>query len=147
MAKTSTPVYKQQAVTSIDNASGTLTDITSTNSTITVALQRQSSETYVFGDDTAIQGIGKSTGTVSGTIVYSTNAAEARAMYNEWYFTSEGAARTVTIDVPDSASGSDRYSGELVLNSFTPVDGDAGSGELMMMQVEMKGPISWTIIA
>ena len=147
MAKTSTPVYKQQAVTSIDNASGTLTDITSTNSTITVALQRQSSETYVFGDDTAIQGIGKSTGTVSGTIVYSTNATEARAMYNQWYFSAEGTARTVTVDVPDSSTGSDRYSGELVLNSFTPVDGDAGSGELMMMQVEMKGPISWTIIA
>lgn len=150
MAATTTAISSNQSVISLD-APTTLVDISGTTTTVTIEPDRESKETFVFGDEFAIVTVGKSTVKISLEIVYSSTTAEGSYVLEAWYYggsTTSRAARTVQIDIPNSLTGSRRFSGEVKLSKPPTVELDASKSEPLIVKAELMndGAWSWTII-
>lgn len=151
MAQTTTQISSNQSILNLDNASGSLVDISGTTTKIQIEPERDSKETYTIDSETAIVTVGKSKFKITCEIIYSSATAEAKTLLNSWYYGAAAvsrASRTIRIDIPDSASGSDRYTGEVKLSKPPSMEIDASKAEPLIMKIEFMndGPISWTTI-
>lgn len=150
MAATTTAISSNQSVINLDGPT-TLVDISGTATKFTIEPDRESKETFVFGDEFAIVTVGKSTVKISLEIVYSSATAEGSYILEAWYYgtsaTSRG-SRTIQIDSPNSSSGSRRFSGEVKLSKPPTVELDASKAEPLIVKAELMndGAWSWTII-
>lgn len=152
MAQTTTPISSNQSVIQLDvTSAGTLTDISGSSTKVNIKPEREAKETYTFGDEQSISTVGKGKTTISIEIVYSSATAEAAYILEAWYYgtaaVSKG-ARTIQIDIPDSSTGSRRYSGEVKLSSPPELDLDSSKADPLILKAEFmnSGAISWTII-
>lgn len=128
MAQTTTAVNACNVVLQVDNASGTLTDVSGSTNQAGMSFSINTSETNTFEGQWAIKKACKTAVSISVSATYSVTETEALNIFADWFFNSHTASRSVQIDIPDSTVGSDRYAGEFVLESFdVPLDaGDAG---------------------
>lgn len=151
MAQTTTQISSNQSVINLDDASGSLVDISGTTTKIQIEPERDSKETYTFGSEAALVTVGKSKHKITCEIVYSSATAESKALLNAWYYGTAAvsrASRTIRIDIPDSSSGSDRYTGEVKLSKPPSMELDASKAEPLILKVEFMndGVISYTTI-
>lgn len=111
----------------LDNASGTPKDISGTSNNFTINLTKKVGESATFGSKGPRRlGCG-SDATLDLTILYSTDSDQAMDILKAWMLSSLS-SRTVTMFVPTKNVGSDKYSGEWMLESLNiPVQ--AGEGK------------------
>lgn len=152
MAQTTTAISSNQSVISLDvTAGGTLTDISGTTTTVSIEPDRESKETFTFGSESALTTVGKTSTKISVEIVYSSATAEGAYILEAWFYgtaaVSKG-SRTIQIDIPDSSTGSRRFSGEVKLSKPPTVELDSSKAEPLILSAEFMndGAISWTII-
>lgn len=124
---------QSSAIVKIDNASNTPVDISAQVKDISIGYQTNKGEYYALNVDFAygIVGKGKYVGTLT---VYHTGVAnEAQDLLIAWATAAAAtrrAARTLTVDVPDSLAGSRRVTGEFKLGGLGDiVKVDAASNE------------------
>ena len=128
MAQTTAAENACDIALSVDNASGTLVNISGSSNTASFTITTNTAEVFTFDGDWGIKKACKSTVTLSITVVYSVTETEGLNILMDWKFNSPTTSRTARIDIPDATVGSDRYEGEFVLESMdVPLDAsDAG---------------------
>ncbi len=116
MTQSTTVVNGCDIVIQIDEEAGTLLDISGSSNELAMVFALNSELWRSFGSRYPGRlNCGKDmTGTLK--IVYSPTVSEARELVEEWYHTSNGAARSFQFDLPDSSVGSLRYSGEIIMD-------------------------------
>lgn len=116
MAQSTTVVNGCDIVIEIDNEGGTLTDISGSSNELAMVFGLNSELWRSFGSRYPGRlNCGKDmTGTIK--VLYSPTADEGREIVEEWYHTSNGDARSFQFDLPDSSVGSNRYSGEIIMD-------------------------------
>ena len=101
----------------------------------------------VFTADTVyrqnVEGGGKFA-TVTLTIIRTTGTTEAYRIFNDWLLEATKTARTLTIDSPDSNSGSFRLTGEFSLRSFQTARRSPGSGDAELLQAVLESDGAFT---
>lgn len=123
MPDTTTAVNACNVSIKLDDHTGVLKDISGSSNKIEPEYTQETGEYRVFqqgwfkrlqcGRDAAF--------TLSA--VYSTLKIEALSILADWFFHYPGTHRTMEIYIPDDSIGSDKYSGEVMLASFsTPAD-------------------------
>lgn len=150
MATTATAISSSLSVIKIDGPT-TLVDISGSTTKVNIEPARDAKETPTFGDEFAIVTVGKSSVKISVEIVYSSTTTEASYVLEAWYYggsTTSRASRTIQIDVPDSTTGSRRFSGEVKLSSPPKIELDASKPDPLILTAEFMndGAWSWTII-
>lgn len=153
MTVTTTQINSDRCVVNLDNASATYTDISGTVTKISIEPSRDSKETYVVGDDDAIVTVGKSTHKFTLESIFSSATAEEKALLMAWFYSATDSvkrgSRSLRVDIPDSSSGSDRWSCEVKLAKPPQIEIDASKPEPLILKYELAsdGPVSWTVIA
>lgn len=152
MAQTTTPISSNQSVIQLDvTSAGTLVDISGTTTKVSIEPDRESKETFTFGSESALTTVGKTSTKISVEIVYSSTTAEGGYILEAWFYGTQAVSkgsRTIQIDIPDSSTGSRRYSGEVKLSKPPALEMDSSKAEPLIMKAEFMndGAISWTII-
>lgn len=133
MAQTTTHINACDASVWLDNASGTLTDISGSANSVGISFTREVGELRTFQSKWPVRtGCGKDV-EISLRVVYSTAADEGKDILLDWFFESAPAARTFDCYVPTKNVGSDYFSGEVVLGD---VNFDADPTEPSPIAVE-----------
>lgn len=148
MAPTTTPIVATNCVIKLDNASGTLVDISGQTNSVELKPDNAVAEYRVFGTiwKQRKAGVGKDC-PVTIKVVMSTTAAEALGLLNGWFFGGVDNARTLEFYAPDGNTGSGLWRGEYVLKSWNfPADAEAddvvrGTIELLPHGVVQHGTI------
>jgi hypothetical protein len=122
----STWIPNTQAIVSLDNAVGSLTDISNSCSTVSIDMTASIGVFYTFGSPSANKSEGKRDFKASLGVRPSEDAADAARILNAWS-TGAGAmgARTLRVDTPDASSGSLRIQGEVYLSAWQLMNQDA----------------------
>lgn len=144
---TSTQLPGNAWVVKIDDASGTLVDISGVDTKCQIEPSRDAKETYVADSENAIVTVGKSKVKISLELVYSTATAEAKQLFNLWYYGSSAvtkASRSLELYFPDASSGSDKYYGEVKLAKPPAFELDASKAEPLIIKVELANDGAWT---
>ncbi len=137
MPATTTPIVATDCVISIDNAAGVLTDISGSSNTASISLEHGLGRARVFGLQWNITRVVGKDASIELKVVYTPTATEGWQLLKNWFFGGTDTPRTVQIDIPDGLPGSDRYTGEFVIeNADIPLD--AGADELVMCTVSLK---------
>lgn len=144
---TSTQLPGNSWVVKIDNASGSLVDISGVDTSCKIEPSRDAKETYVADSENAITTVGKSTVKISLKLVYSSATAEAKQLFNLWYYGASSvtkASRTLELYFPDASSGSDKYTGEVKLSKPPAFELDASKPEPLIIEVELMNDGAWS---
>lgn len=114
------------AVVSLDNAVGSLTDISNYCSTVTVDMTASIGVFYTFGSLSANKSEGKRDVKASLGVRPAEDATGASRILNAWSMAAAAmGARTFQVDTPDTSSGSCRISGEAYLAAWQLINQDA----------------------
>lgn len=148
MAQTTTSVNACDVNIFLDNAAANLTEISGSSNQCSLDISRNVSETYTFDGDWAIKKSCKSAVTVSVQALYSTTQNEAVDILEDWIFDTPTTAKTLRIDVPDSAIGSTRYEGEFIIESYSVPLSAAEAGVIVCSaSLSNSGTVTRSIIA
>jgi hypothetical protein len=142
VAQTTTAVNACDVAISLDNAAGTLTDISGSSNAVTLSFSNEVGVYRRAGSDAPTRYLTAQDLTISLSVLYSTAAGEALALLRAWAAGSiaGGDARTLRVDVPDSTSGSDRYQVEVVPSSLEiPLASNEGGPVLVTAALESSG--------
>ena len=147
MAQTTTAINACDVVVSLDNVSGTLTDISGSSNEVSMDLGQNIGEIATFDGDWMLKASCGKTVSVSLNVVYTTTADEGLDILRDWFFATSPGSRTVQIDVPDSTAGSDRYSGEFVIESLNiPLTAGEASPVLVSATLSNDGAFAHSTI-
>lgn len=153
MAATTTQINSDRCVVNLDNASATYADISGVVTEISIEPKRDAKETFVVGDSNSIVTVGKTTHTFKVKSVYSSATAEAKNLLMLWFYSATDSvsrgARSLRLDIPDSSSGSDRWSCEVRLSGAPKITIDGSKPEPLIIEYELMndGAVSYTVIA
>lgn len=117
MATTTTAKNACSARIWLDNASAALTEVSGSSAKITLALKSDIGEFKVFDDAWRYRLECGRDWEFGMDVIYSTTADEAFDLLRDWWFGARG-SRSVRIDMPDSSTGSDRYTGEVFIEAL-----------------------------
>lgn len=146
MAQTTTYVNACDASVWLDTAAGTLTDISGSSNNIVMEFVQVIGELSTYQQKWPVRLSCRKDATFTLTAVYSTAANEAVDILNNWFHASTPGLRTLTVYVPDKNVGSDKYSGEVVLESLSiPVTADEASPIPVTAVLRPSG--AWTYTA
>ena len=145
MAQTTTHANACDVVLQIDNAAGTLTNISGSANQVSMELTRTLGSLVTFEGNWDIVTACKRSGTITVGVVYSTASAEARELLEGWFFGDTGGSdsRSIQIDVPNSSVGSRRYTAECVVESMSlPIDASSADPIAMTFQLRTNGTVT-----
>lgn len=147
MAQTTDSVNACNVVLMVDDADGTLQDVSGSTNQASMDFSRAVAETFTFEGDWAIKKSCKKSVGLSIQALYTLNDAEASNILEDWFFNSN-ASRTVQIDVPNADGGSFRYSGEMTLESLSiPLSADDAGVILVSATLSNDGEFTRAAIA
>lgn len=128
MTQTTSYVNACDASVWLDNAAGTLTDISGSSNNVQMEFTQIIGELSTYQQKWPVRLSCRKDATFTLTAVYSTAADESIDILNNWFFATTPGLRTFTVYVPSKNVGSDKYSGEAVLESLSiPVNADEAS--------------------
>lgn len=78
-------------------------------------------------------------------VIRTTGLTEAYNIFSDWYHEANPAARTLTIDWPNSNSGSRRITGEYSLQTFEDAHRSPGSGEAEILNAVLVSDGTFTL--
>ena len=134
MPQTTTHVNACDASLWLDNAAGTLVDISGSSNKVSIALTREVGELRTYQAHWPVRtGCGKDV-EITLTAVYSTAADEAKDLLLDWWFATDPGARSFVCYIPDKNVGSDKFYGEVVIQD---VNFDADPTEPAPIAVEV----------
>jgi len=128
MTESTTIINACDASVWLDDDADTLTDISGTTNNLTIALSRNVGATPVFGSRWPRRRMCGNDCQIDFTILYSTAIDEAMDILKTWIMGTDDDPRTVTIYVPDKNVGSDKFTGEFVLENLN-IPLTAGEGK------------------
>ena len=132
MTQTSTGITACNASIWLDNAAGTLTDISGSTNKVQLDFSIETGMKYTLGSVWPKRFQCGKDAKFTVDAVYTTAATEASKIINAWYHATTPGKRTLKIYVPDKNVGSDVYSCEVVQEG--PAFGlEAGSGDPVMV--------------
>jgi hypothetical protein len=148
MAQTTTAVNACDAVVQLDKSGGALTNISGSANNVSMNITQNIGEATTFdGDWTIKKACGKSV-SVSLAVVYSVTADQGLHVLRDWMFAATPGSRTIQIDIPDGSVGSDRYSGEMVIESLDiPASSDEPGPILVSASLSNDGAFAHTTIS
>jgi hypothetical protein len=116
MAQTATAINECNVVIRLDNASGTLTDISGSSNAVSLTFSNAVTEFKHYDGDNPTRLLVGQDVAIDIVAVYSTTDDEALDLLRDW---STGAIsgtdeRTIRISIPDETVGSDRYEAEVI---------------------------------
>ena len=117
----------------IDNNLGNLVQIEGSTNEASLAMTRQVGEAQTFEGEWSIKKGCKKSVSVSLSGLFSRIDAESMNIMKDWFFNSSGTSRSIQIDVPDSAVGSDRYTGEMIIENLN-----------LPLSANDAAPIAWS---
>lgn len=148
MAQTTTAVNGCNVVLQVDNASGSLVDVSGSTNQANLDLAAASAETFTFDGDWAIIKNCKKSATLAIQALYSVTETQALNILMDWFFNSLSTSRTIQIDIPSAAVGGDRYSGEWTLESLSvPLTADDAGVILVSAAFKNDGELVRSTIA
>jgi hypothetical protein len=119
MAQTTTHVNACDASIWLDNAAGTPTDISGSSNSITMNFSRELGELVTFQQKFPVRLGCRKDAEFTLRVVYTTYANEGMDILKNWYFAGDPGSRSLHVYIPDKNVGSDHYSGEVTIGSFT----------------------------
>lgn len=144
MAMTTTAVNGCDAIIMLDNAAGTPVDISGSSNSVEIQFDNDMGEYKTFGSKWKARLECGKDASFKLKIVYTTAAAEAMRNLLNWYFITFG-GKTLTVDIPSSGAGGDRYSAEVKLETFSiPAPSDEPKPILVEMTLLPDGAVAWT---
>lgn len=149
MAQTTTHINACDVRIYIDNALGTLTDVSGSTSEASLSLTRSLGSLTTFEGEWDIVTSCKISGSISLTAVYSTSQIEARAIIEGWMFNDDGGAksRDVLLEVPYTIGGV-AYSGKAVIETYElPLSASSADPIAISAQLRTDGTWSRTTIS
>jgi hypothetical protein len=127
----------------IDSAAGTPTDISGSSNEYTLDFSMNVGELRNFQSRWPRRLMCGKDAKFAVVVTYTTAADEALDLLRDWFFQSDPAPRTLTFYVPDKNVGSDKYSGEAVLESLSiPVK--SGDGAPIAVSASFLPDGAWT---
>lgn len=148
MAQTTTAQNACDVVLQLDNGSGVLINISGSSNQANMDFSAVIGEAFTFEGPWAIKKSCKKAVAVALQVVYSTLTDEGIDLLRDWFFNSLSTSRSIQIDIPDSSVGSDRYSGEMTLESLSiPATADDAAPILCAAALSNDGEFSYSIIA
>jgi len=143
MAVTTTALVATNCVIKVDNAAGTLVDISGQSNKAEIQFNNSVAEFRPFSTQWNMRVVVGKDAPVTLSGVYSGNDAEALGLLRTWFFGGDDSARTVEIYVPDEDPGSDIFSGEFVLSSLSvPLDSEADDYVRWTAELQPTGAVS-----
>jgi len=146
MTQTVTAWNACDAVIKIDNLSGVLTDYSGSSNEVSIDFNNDIGAYKTFG--TKWKGripCGKDA-KIKIKIVASKDTAEALKNTLDWFFNTSN-SRSFQVDAPDSTTGSDRLSAEVVLESFSiPLPADSADPVMCEINLLPNGAVTWATI-
>lgn len=133
MAQTSTGITACNASLWLDNASGTLTDISGSTNKVSVDFSLETGKKYTLGSSWPKRFQCGKDATIAVDVIYTTAASEAWSILKAWYFAATPGARSFKLYLPNKNVGSDVFSGEVVMEDPPNFDAEAGSGDPIMI--------------
>lgn len=134
MATTTTANVAKNTVLKIDNAGGTLTDISGTSNSVSFDFTNTTEKASVFGDSNPLVFEGPKDDKISAKGLFSTTSTEAYFLLDAW--SASGGARSIQVDTPNSSAGSKRYTAEVYLQNLKLGELDASSAKPIMWSAE-----------
>jgi len=150
MAQTTTAVNACAARVYVDIGDGTLTEISGSTTEVTPNFESSEGSVQTLEGRWPIRKVCKSDGSFSLSVVYSTTGDEGLDLLRDWWFDNANynVARSIRIDQPDSAAGSDRYQCEAYLTSFTFTLAASEPGPVVVSaELLPEGEITFSTIA
>lgn len=152
MAVTTTSVQAFQCALKLDNPSGTLTDYSGVHTKTSVKFDVDSKATYVHASRTPITRVMRKPTGFDIEFLYSTASAELKANILDWTLSTTrfGTAKSIELYIPDTATGSDKYSGEVRLTKGPEFETDAEKADDIVVKItvmeDASGAISVTTV-
>ena len=132
----------------LDNAAGTLKDISGTSNKCKLSMSKNVGAKRVFGSRGPRRMSCGDDWKMDLTILYSTAADEALDILRDWAISGEDDARSAVLYAPDKNVGSDKYSAEWILDSFDiNLDAEDGGPVEVTASLLIDGNISHTSVA
>ena len=141
---TTTAARQYQCVLNIDDVSATLADVSGSTTTVAFAAERDQAFVWVLDGKISVSD-SNSAETVEVEVVWSTTSTDARALIEEWHLNTASTARTVQIDIPDSSTGSRRYTGEYTLGPYSWAVDASGRSDLIRANFTLSANASITM--
>lgn len=146
MAETTTAVNACDVVVSLDNSAGTLADISGSSNAVSMEFSIDNAEYRVFGSKWLKRMSCVKDGSFSLTVVYTTtDNTEGLDLLKDWFMSNTISARTMQVDIPDSNTGSDRWSGEVRLENLS-FDVEAEESGPIMVEASLLADGPWTCV-
>jgi hypothetical protein len=133
----------------LDNAGGTLTDVSGQGATCALSAENAVGSYFVLNS--------RYQKTLDGGVSWSADleiiaetGTNGYSLIRDWFLSATGGARTFRFDQPDSTTGSQRYEGEVRLASVNGLlSAQAGAGEPVRLSVRLvgDGPLTASIVA
>ena len=137
MAETTTPINACDVSVWLDNAAGTLKDISGSANSVNMEFESNIGELRVFVTRWPVRLQCGKDATFTLIVVYSTAADEGMDILKNWFFGTATGARSFHVYIPDKNVGSDHYYGEVVLENLSwPVN--AGEAQPIPVTATLK---------
>lgn len=129
MAQTTTYINACDAEMWLDNEAGTLVNISGSTNNVSMEFTNATGQLSTFGGNGwPVRMCCNKDCTITVGAVYTTANDEALDVLKNWFFGSGCAAKSFVVYLPDKNPGSDKYYGEVILESLSiPVTADEPS--------------------
>lgn len=123
----------------IDNAGGTLTDISANGTTFTLNITNTTGSYNVLNSPWTKTTDGPRAWSVDCELIAETGT-NGYSLIRDWVMATSPGARTVRIDQPDSSAGSQRYEGEArISNANGLLNANASAGDPVRVSFTLTG--------
>lgn len=147
MAQTTDAINACDVIVQLDNISGVLTDFSGTSNNVEISFDREIGEFRSFASKWKGRIPCGKDASIKLRIIASKNANELSRNFLDWWENQPSVRKTLRVDMPDSSSGSDRFTGEVVLKSLPIVMADDDPNPIMIdAELLPDGALNWSII-
>ena len=137
MAQTTTAVNACDAAIWLDNAGGTLKDISGSSNNVDMNFDIDIGEFKSFASKWKARITCGKDAEFTIAAVYSTTTNESLDILKNWFFAAAPGSRTLKVYLPDKNVGSDVYSGEFVLSNLK-IPADGSKADFIMVEATLK---------
>jgi hypothetical protein len=144
---TQTTTYVNACDTSIwlDNLAGTPIDVSGSSNQISAEFNQVVGELSTFQTRWPVRMTCRKDATFTLGIVYSGASDEALDIVKLWFFAAAPGLRTLTFYHPDKNVGSDKYSGEVILESWS-IPASADEAGPIAVNAVLRPSGAWTCV-
>lgn len=133
---TSTEIVATNCEIWLDNAANVLTNISGSLNSVSFTPTNGVAEWHTFGTQWMQRRIVHKDMPIAINAVYTTDAAEAAQLIENWFFGGNDSPRSLKIYVPDSEVGAFTYTGEVVLVDYNP-NADAEADDVVRLTINL----------